>query len=120
MHKVLLIDDDDDVRYLVSRTLTKLGCEVIEVDNAEAGLELIKNSNPFRVIFTDFNMPRMNGVEFILEAKKLHPDACIVFISTAADQMTKSEALNKGGVYCVSNKFSPAELKAGLDEALSE
>ncbi len=78
MSKVIyLIDDDDDVRDVISFVLTEENYQVEAFARADLALEKLK-SIPFEelpgLIFVDYNMPYMSGMEFIYNLKEFHPD----------------------------------------------
>lgn len=60
--RVLLIDDDNDVREIIAFTLeNEMECEVVEADSGKAGIEVLKNDQSFQMIVCDYNMPNGNG-----------------------------------------------------------
>ncbi|WP_309894040.1 response regulator [Archangium sp.] len=61
---VLLVDDSDTIRHIIKLYLAKLKLELLEADRAEAGLRLL-NERPVDLVIADFNMPGMNGLEFV-------------------------------------------------------
>jgi len=61
---VLLVDDSDTIRHIIKLYLTKLKLELLEADRAEGGLRLLGTS-PVDLVIADFNMPGMNGLEFV-------------------------------------------------------
>lgn len=73
MDKVaLVVDDDDDIRYLLTLALGALGfCEVIEAENGQEALRIFQ-LRKFDLVTSDLTMPRMNGSEFIRAIKKSH------------------------------------------------
>lgn len=68
--KVAIIEDDLFIRRLYKNKLSQAGYEVMEADDGEAGLELIKN-NKQDLVLLDITMPRMNGFELLGELRKL-------------------------------------------------
>ncbi|HLM47274.1 MAG TPA: response regulator [Myxococcaceae bacterium] len=61
---VLIVDDSDTIRHIIKLYLAKLKLELLEADRAEAGLRLLSTS-PVDLVIADFNMPGMNGLEFV-------------------------------------------------------
>jgi len=61
---VLLVDDSDTIRHIIKLYLAKLKLELLEADRAEAGLRLL-SERPVDLVIADFNMPGMNGLEFV-------------------------------------------------------
>lgn len=79
--QLLLIDDDNMVRLTTSEMLRDLGFDVMEVDGARAGLELIENGYKPDVVVTDHVMPGMTGAELALRLKLDHPNIAILIVS---------------------------------------
>jgi len=68
MKTILTVDDSLSIRQMVSLTLTQLGHRVIEATDGLDGLTKL-NAQPVHMIITDVNMPRMNGIDFVREAR---------------------------------------------------
>ena len=82
----LLVEDDESVRRAVSRMLERLGYDVIEAADGEAGLAIAaEHQGPIDVAVTDLMMPRMNGVDFANALEKTHPGLRVVFASGFTD-----------------------------------
>jgi CheY-like chemotaxis protein len=78
----LVIDDVSENRRIFSVALKKLGFEVIEAENGKIGLEMLQE-NQVTVIFLDYEMPYMNGFEFLTAQKvTLKKDTPVIMIST--------------------------------------
>ena len=85
MHTLLLIDDDRDARFLMARLVKKAGWEVLEAEDGEVGLELMKH-HP-EAVLCDLMMPRCNGFQFCRSVRELgqeFPQPKII-IATASD-----------------------------------
>jgi CheY-like chemotaxis protein len=80
MQRVLIIDDDEQVRALLYEILERAGFAVIEAINGAEGLKLYR-SQPTDLVITDLIMPEKEGVETILELRREFPDARVVAIS---------------------------------------
>lgn len=72
LSRVLVVDDDDDTRDMLRRTIETVGCKVSEAKNGHDALELIAQSKP-TVVLLDIMMPEMDGFEF-LERLRAEPD----------------------------------------------
>ena len=68
--KVLILDDNEDNRFVLIDLLMPIGCEVVEVSNGRNGLDIALRWQP-DVVITDLRMPDMNGVEFIRQIKQI-------------------------------------------------
>ncbi len=80
MGRILVIDDDDQVRSMLRQTLQKDGHEVIEAPDGKAGLRLFQQSAPDLVI-TDIIMPEIGGIDTILALRAESPNVKIIAIS---------------------------------------
>jgi DNA-binding NtrC family response regulator len=74
---ILLIDDDDGLRRIVSRMLTTAGHQVIEAENGRAALAILPSCNPAAVI-TDVFMPKKDGIETAKEIRAQFPEIKIL------------------------------------------
>lgn len=118
MANVLIVDDNPDARFLTGRILKQLGCDVMECATAEAALDVLKDSNPFDVIFTDLHMPGMSGLEFLETVKKSYPDAYLVATSASTHPELQKEAASKGASYCIFQQHTKDAYKAALEQLL--
>jgi CheY-like chemotaxis protein len=80
MASILLVDDDDQFRTMLSEVLTQAGYQVQEASNGQQALDLYANQPPDLVI-TDLVMPQKEGLEMIVELKRLYPEARVIAIS---------------------------------------
>ena len=75
--KVLVVDDEELVRRLISMVLKDLGCDVVgEEADGNAALETFKVAQP-DVTFLDIDMPGANGLEVLQRIQALNPDAAV-------------------------------------------
>jgi two-component system chemotaxis response regulator CheY len=83
--RVLVVDDDADVRKSVRLILSKAGYDVVEAEDGEAGVRAIKRvDNPFftlGAIICDLNMPKMSGMEAITYFRSHFPHAAVIVLS---------------------------------------
>jgi CheY-like chemotaxis protein len=80
MARILLIDDDDPFRTMLSQTLEHFGHAVVQACNGEEGLRLLAQAHPDLVI-TDIVMPEKEGVEVLMELRESLPPMKIIVIS---------------------------------------
>jgi DNA-binding response OmpR family regulator len=77
---ILLIDDDDQFRTMLSEALTGEGYQVSEASDGLQGIKLYENQ-PTDIVITDLVMPEKEGLEMIVEIEKLYSDVKIIAIS---------------------------------------
>ncbi len=114
MSKVaLVVDDSMIIRKMVSQTLVKLGFEVIDAPDGMAGLEAATGKE-LALIITDYNMPRMNGLELIKELRALpgHKFTPVVFLTTEMEERLRNEARAAGATAWIVKPFHPDKVVA--------
>ena len=116
MARILVIDDDDDVRRTLVRMLETAGHEVHEAADGDSGIALCDKVLPHLVI-TDILMPEKEGIETIMVLKRAHPDMRILAISGggrsgAMDFLDMARAL--GADEAMQKPFRRAELLAAV------
>ncbi len=111
--RVLLVEDDHDVRRVEHELLTILGYSVEEASSAREALESIQRSRP-SIVITDLSMPGMGGAQLAREIKKIDPSIRILLISGYVGE-GEAEELRKMGIDEVLHKpFGLEELKKAL------
>ena len=78
--KILIIDDDDQIREILRMWLEKAGFEVFEAADGKLGVEIQKKT-PVDLIICDLIMPEQEGIETITQFRKFFPEVCIIAIS---------------------------------------
>lgn len=109
MHKILLVDDDENILFAYQRNLRTKFHVSISTSAVEA-LGMIANNNDFAVVISDFNMPGMKGVEFLSKVKEISPDSVRILLTGYADVKTSIDAVNKGNIYRLLTKPCPQEI----------
>jgi len=106
--KVLVIDDSRAMRRILSRFLGELGFEITEAANGKEGLAALTASTGFDVILVDWNMPVMNGVEFIRAAREDRRfDSMPIMMVTSESELDRvAEALESGANEYVMKPFT--------------
>ena len=108
---LLVVDDNRIYLDMVKELFEYAGLKVLCADSGEEALEMIKEK-PFGLIFTDFDMPRMNGIELAERIREMVPDARIVMITSDPSPEITTLAM-RAGISRVTSK--PYELKHILD-----
>jgi two-component system cell cycle response regulator CpdR len=78
--KILLAEDDDDMRRFLVKALEKAGYEVRSFDNGASAYDRLREE-PFSLLLTDIVMPEMDGIELARRATELDPDLKVMFIT---------------------------------------
>lgn len=114
-NKIIIIDDDPDIRDVLSLTLTEEGYEVLEAKDGAEGLSLIKDKSP-NLVIVDYNMPKMDGPTMVAAVKKdiLLSHLPIIMLTGKSDVSDKVSGINAGADDYMVKPFEPQELCARL------
>lgn len=104
--KVLLVDDEQDFRKLVTFWLESKGYSVITAGNGEDAVNLAKRGD-ISIILMDLRMPKMDGAEAIKNIREFDKDIPVIVISAYVDDPKAAEAMKYGisGIFCKHKDF---------------
>jgi two-component system cell cycle response regulator CpdR len=91
MHKILLAEDDNDMRRFLVKALENAGFQVSPHDNGLSAYQRLREE-PFEMLLTDIVMPEMDGIELARRASELDPDIKIMFITGFAAVALNSDS----------------------------
>ena len=114
--RVLVVDDDPDVRLFLSETLQNLGFDVVVAEDAEHGLDVLEAADP-DLVLVDFAMPGMNGAQMATVVRARRPDVPIIFASGYSETAAIEEAVGPSAVL-LRKPFGISDLEAVLRDAL--
>ena len=80
MKRILLAEDDNDMRQFLTRALKNAGYDVVSFDNGKSAYERLREE-PFSLLLSDIVMPEMDGIELARRATELDPDIKVMFIT---------------------------------------
>ena len=119
--RFLVVDDSSTMRRIIINTLTKLGYDnVSEAANGREGLDRL-GSNGADVIITDWNMPEMNGIEFIRALRSMDgkQNLPVLMVTTNAAKDDIVEALRVGVNSYVVKPFTPETMKEKIEAVIA-
>jgi DNA-binding response OmpR family regulator len=121
MAKILIAEDERDIRDLVAFTLRFAGHEVFAASNGEEAVELAPRVNP-DLILMDVRMPRMTGYEAckILKADPDLKDVPVVFLSAKGQENEIQQGLASGAEDYLLKPFAPDQLTARVKVILAK
>ena len=114
MSRILIVDDEPDLRYILRRILERAGHEVLEAGHGEAALESVRALPPALVI-TDMMMPVMSGAELI---RRLRADPASLSIPILA--ATSDPRLAVGADTVLTKPYQPVQLLAAATMLLAQ
>ncbi len=110
--KLLVIDDDSDIREIIVEYAKYENYEIQEAEDGIKGIELVKQ-NDFDLIILDIMMPKLDGFSVVKEIKKIK-DIPIIMLSARSEEYDKLYGYEVGIVDYVTKPFSPRELMARI------
>lgn len=123
MARILVIDDDGEARTGLKRILAADGHEVAEAaDGSDALRRFI--GHPTDVVFTDIFMPRMSGLDFMMQVRETFPDAPIIAMSGGGQMVGVKDVLQAaralGAVATLAKPLTRDSVRDALERALAE
>lgn len=116
--QILVVDDEPNLRRVLSAQLARDGYEVLTAEDGADGLELLREHHVDLVI-TDLKMPKIDGMELLRRALKMDPDLPVVMITAHGTVDTAVEALKTGAFDYITKPFDQAEVRTIVRKALA-
>ncbi|MCA1753768.1 MAG: response regulator [Spirochaeta sp.] len=103
--KILIVDDSVSMRQMTNMILGGAGYEVVQAVDGKDGLA--KMSADIKVVITDYNMPNMNGIEFIKAVRSgaVNKSVPILMVTTESEDSKKQEGKNAGATGWITKPF---------------
>ena len=119
MHKILVVDDDNDMCLLLTRFLTRNNYEVASANSGQTAIEWMKKNKP-DLVLCDFRLDDMTGIELLSKIKNTHPSASVIIITGYSDVKDAVEVMKLGAYDYVTKPLFPDEILLTIKKALSE
>ena len=115
--RALVIDDSRAVRIIIGNILREIGMEVVEAGNGIEGLEQIRLNPDVELVLVDWNMPGMDGLEFIrtVRARRLCDGVRILMVTSESEGSQVARAISAGANEYVMKPFTKDVLVAKLN-----
>lgn len=113
LKEVWAVDDSKLILHIYKNLLYSLGVNSREFDSPLQALETLKTSKPPSLLFTDFNMPGLSGIEFAQKVKECHPQLPIIMVTTQSD-------VNESSCSCIEKIMHKPFTQESLGEAIKE
>lgn len=117
MAKVLIVDDEDNIRKILAIQLKRLGHEVLEAPDGPEALEILSDES-VQTIVTDLKMPKMDGLELLQRVRKAYPQIPTVMITAHGTVDTAVEAMKRGAFDYITKPFDHEEFLKVIDRAV--
>jgi CheY-like chemotaxis protein len=114
--RILVVDDEESIRDLCARVLTRAGYLVVTVPSGEDALTRL-TAEPFDMVISDIRMPGVSGLEVLEQAKAAAPQLRVVLITGFGTSHTLERARQSGADRILTKPFNPMELLAAVRES---
>ncbi|MBR3570501.1 MAG: response regulator transcription factor [Oscillibacter sp.] len=115
MRKVLVLEDESNIRSFIVINLRRGGYDVIEAESGEEALQRLKENPDTRVALLDIMLPGIDGFEVCRRIRATNARIGIIMLTARSQEMDKVTGLMTGADDYVTKPFSPAELTARVD-----
>jgi two-component system cell cycle sensor histidine kinase/response regulator CckA len=103
----LVVEDDNGARDFTNKVLQKFGYIVYEAENGASALSMVQEKNlRIDMLFTDFIMPEMNGIELAKAIVNILPDIKVLYTSGYADDQIFHNGVLNAGIHFIQKPFS--------------
>ena len=116
--KILIIDDEPNIRLVFRTTLERPGCEVVEAKDGEEALELLKEVRPALVIL-DLQMPRMGGMELLRRLREAGDETPVIIVTAHGSIPDAVAAMRLGAIDFLTKPMSTETLRAVVGQVLA-
>jgi two-component system response regulator AtoC len=115
--QVLIVDDEPNLRKILSAQLTRDGYDVLTAEDGEQGLHLLREHH-IDLVITDLKMPKVDGMTLLKRALEIEPELPVVLITAHGTIDTAVEALKRGAFDFVTKPFDKDEVRQIVAKAL--
>ncbi|MCP2519734.1 response regulator [Candidatus Aminicenantes bacterium AC-708-M15] len=116
--KLLVVDDEEGIRNLLSDFLTSKGYYCTSAPSAEKALEILESENDYSLVLSDIKMPTKSGLELLKEIKQNYPEIEVIMISALRDIDLAIEAMSNGAFNYITKPFKLQEVLITVEQAL--
>ncbi len=116
--RILLVEDEDPVRMVAERSLTRQGYEVTSARDGEEGLMLVEEGGQFDLVVSDVVMPTLDGPGMAREIRRIAPHLPVLFMSGYAEEQLRKE-IGLANAWFMPKPFSVQQLSEKVGEVLA-
>lgn len=118
--KILVVDDSRAMRLMVQRAVKQTSYETAEFVEAADGVEALDKVAGVDVVFSDWNMPNMTGIELLRALRERDCEVPFGFVTSETTVEASAEAFDSGACFHVTKPFNPEALEVAIDWALGK
>src|SRR6267378_3282425 len=115
--QILVVDDESNLRRVLTAQLSRDGYEVHTAPDGEAGLQILREHH-IDLVITDLRMPKMDGLELLRQALRTDPELPVVILTAHGTVDNAVEALKTGAFDYITKPFDQVEVRTIVAKAL--
>lgn len=116
-YRLLIVDDDPNVREVLTTKLTHLGYQCRIAESADRAMAVL-NREPIHLVLSDIMMPGQSGIDLLTYLVQKHPETAVVMLTAAADTRMAVQAMKSGAYDYITKPFNLEELAVHVEKAL--
>ena len=117
--RILLVDDEANIRTVFSDVLKRAGYRVKAVEDGHEAIKEVEQ-NTYNLALVDLRMPGLDGIQVLEKIKSIRPQTRVIIYTGFASLEDETEAMSKGAADYLTKPFSPEELKLAIKKALEQ
>ncbi len=117
--RILVVDDEEAIREMVSKIINLIGHEAVTAGNGKEALEMLKNQS-FSIMITDIKMPEIDGFELMKAVRDQFPGTSIICMTAHGGSYTYTDVVAVGAADYITKPFSIDEMRAKLNRVIRE
>ena len=121
MARILVVDDEVELRTLLRKVLTRRGHDVIEAENGSVAISMVEQGEKPDLIITDIFMPDTDGIEVLRHLRAKYPDLKIVVMSGGGNRVSRGylpAATALGANHVIEKPFDPSSVGDQIEDLL--
>jgi len=119
MPRILVVEDDASSRNLIARILQRLGYDTAEAENGLTALDILEQDNSFDLILSDVRMAPVDGLNLLIEVKRLYPHIPVLLTSVHGRPEWIAQALEEGASGFLPKPFVKNQLAEAVESILT-
>ena len=117
--RILIVDDESDLRNLLNHILTQAGYEVMEAPDGEAALNILRKEK-FDIAFLDIQMPNVNGIQVLKHLQKNSPSTKAIMLTGYANLKNAMEAKEFGASDFIGKPYKIEDILSTVQRLTNE
>lgn len=117
--KILFVDDEEDILFIIKGIFHNNDFTILTTTSARQGIDILEREENIRVVFSDYNMPFMDGITFLKDVRKRWPNTVRIMCSGDINSYAIMSAIKDGHIFkFISKPWDDSKLKETIFDAM--